>query len=132
MSVILLKINFNGGFGNKYLFSMIQVCFDYLIRYSSDTKMCCLCKQCRPRLDATENKGMKLIWGNRNHDNLENTFRTMRPVRPVNTKINLRISLRCLYELLWPLCFSRSFSDCMLFLIKANIGVFFRCLSPSS
>ena len=76
--------------------------------------------------------GMKLIWGNRNHDNLENTFRTMRPVRPVNTKINLRISLRCLYELLWPLCFSRSFSECMLFFIKANTGVFRRCLSPSS
>ena len=34
---------------------------------------------------------------------------------PVNTKINLRISLRCLYELLG---FSRSSSECMLFLIK--------------
>ena len=51
-----------------------------------------LCKQYRPRSDAAENMGMKLIWGNRNHENLENTFRTIRPVQPVNTQISLRIS----------------------------------------
>ena len=75
------------------------------------------------------NKGMKLMWGNRNHENLENTFRTIRPVRPVNTQISLRISLRCSHELLWPLGFSRLSSKKMRFLIKASSGFFSRCLS---
>ena len=43
------------------------------------------CIQCRLRLDAAENKGMKLILGNRDHGNFKNTFRTIRPVRPVKT-----------------------------------------------
>ena len=88
-----------------------------------------LCKQYRPRSDSAENKGMKLILGNRNHENLENTFRTIRPVRPVNTQISLGISLRCSYELLWHLGFSRSPSEYMRFLIKASIAFFRRCLS---
>ena len=88
-----------------------------------------LCKQCRPRSDAAENKGMKLIWGNRDHENLENTFRTIRPVQPVNTQISLQISLRCSHELHWPLGFSRLSSLYVRFLIKASIGFSSRCLS---
>ena len=60
---------------------------------------------------------------------LESTVRTIRPVRPVNIQISLRISLHCSYELLWPLGFSRSSSEYMRFLIKASIAFSSRCLS---
>ena len=39
------------------------------------------------RSDAVENKGMKLILGNRDHGNSEITLRTIRRVRPVKTQI---------------------------------------------
>ena len=84
--------------------------------------------QCKPRSDAAENKGMKLIWGNRVIENLE-IFRAIRPVRPVDTQISLRISIRCSHELLSPLCLSRSSSEYIRFFIKASIGFFSRCLS---
>ena len=70
-----------------------------------------LCKQCRPRSDATENTGMKLIWGNKEHGNLENTVRTIRRAtsedsdQPVDSYS--LISLRCSHELLWA--FLRAF-----------------------
>ena len=35
---------------------------------------------CGPRSDAVENKGMKLILGNRDYGNLESTLRTIIPV----------------------------------------------------
>ena len=70
-----------------------------------------------------------LFEGNTDHGNLENTFRTIRLVQPVNIQISLRISLRCSSELLWPLGFSRSSSEYMHFFIKASICFFCRCLS---
>ena len=69
-----------------------------------------LCKQCRPKSEATENKEMKLTWKNSDHENSENTFRTIRPVWPGNTQISLQISLRCSHEFFWPLGLSRSSS----------------------
>ena len=67
-----------------------------------------------------------LFWGHRDHENLENTFSTIRPVRPMNSQISLRISFCCLHELLWPLSFKRLSSEYMHFLIKANICFFHR------
>ena len=61
-----------------------------------------LCKHCRPKSDATENKGMKLIWGNRDMENW-----AIRPVWPVNVQISLRFSLHCSHELPRSLGFSQ-------------------------